>query len=91
MPKQWENLFNEMDETIIEFFDNLRPPDKGEAHTWLIPLMVDLKMLVEKYNNQTIRSEIERCVKFIADADTHSSELVEIAGDEWLKENYQKI
>jgi hypothetical protein len=48
------------------------------------------KEVLKAFISQTIRSEIERCVKFIADANRETSEFVEIGGDEWLNENYPK-
>ncbi len=36
-----------IDDTIIDFFNELYPLKKGEAHTWLCPLMTDLKMGIE--------------------------------------------
>lgn len=52
-----EDTENKIDDTVIEFFEELCPSKKDEAHTWLIPLMVGLKFIVEdsikKANNLT--------------------------------------
>ena len=46
-PIKQEGWEMKMDNLVIDFFDKIYPLKKGEAHTWLIPLMVELKVMAE--------------------------------------------
>lgn len=47
-PKKQEDWEMKSDEIIVDFFEKLHPCKKGEAHTWLIPLMIVLKFNLEE-------------------------------------------
>ena len=43
------------DDMVIKFFEEIRPPKKGEAYTFLIPLMVELKLNLEEAIKNSIK------------------------------------
>lgn len=83
--KNWEE---KMDELVVNYIDEVFPSKEGEAHTWLIPLMVDLKCMTEKLLSACFNCKKKRKLEY---AEEHKEKIKAYQREYRLSANKNKM